>query len=198
MRAPSAGCSLISSNSSGGQGGGLAQHVVADADLADVVEEGAEPQHVQLLGRQLHVLAYRHRDRADALRVAGRVGIPRVERQRKGTDGADIRALRLGFRGRHAHHHRVEGVRQRVDLEAGPARAERRVEVPRLRHVAQRPRQRVDRPRQRPGRPHADEARDSEGRDRQPDHRVQRSGQRRARPRRRSSRACRPRQSPTA
>ena len=28
----------------------LAQHVVADADLADVVEQRAKPQHVELLG----------------------------------------------------------------------------------------------------------------------------------------------------
>ena len=79
------------------QRAGLAQHGVADADLADVVQERAEPQDLELVGGEVHLPADRHRHRADALRVAGGVRVPRIERQRERADRADVRVLGLGF-----------------------------------------------------------------------------------------------------
>ena len=89
----------MTSNSSGVSASRLAQHGVADADLADVVQQRAEAQDVELVVGELHLAADGDRDRADALGVAGGVRIPRVERQRQRADGADVGAARLGFRG---------------------------------------------------------------------------------------------------
>ena len=87
----------MSLNSSGVSGPGLAQHGVADADLADVVQEGAEPQNLELIVGQGHLPADADRHRADALRVAGGIRVPRVERQRQRADRADIGGLGRRF-----------------------------------------------------------------------------------------------------
>ena len=106
----------------GGQRPRLHQDVIADADLADVVEERAEPQHFELRLVQRHGAADGQRQRADAFRMAGRVRIARVERQRERANRADVRAQPLGFRSLHRLDHRIERHRQRIDFEAVAAR----------------------------------------------------------------------------
>src|SRR5439155_20385082 len=58
-----------------GEAGGLRQDGVWDAELADVVEEGAEAQRIETLLRQVQLLADRYRDALDPQGVAGGVGI---------------------------------------------------------------------------------------------------------------------------
>ena len=120
----------MASNSVGGQRPRLPQHIVADADLADVVQQRAEAQDVELGLGQVHLVADRDRDGADALGMASGVRIPRVERQRERANRADVRAARVLLRGRDRRHHGVERLRERVDLEA---RAGRGIGVPKSR-----------------------------------------------------------------
>ena len=54
-----------------GERAALDSTLIADADLADVVQQRAEPQHLDLAVGERHLPADRHRDRADALGVPG-------------------------------------------------------------------------------------------------------------------------------
>ena len=108
MRAPTPGCCFDDREFFRCQRSRLSQHGVADADLADVMQQRAEAQRVQFLVGQFHLASDGDRHRADALGVAGGVGIPRVERERQRADGADVGVARLGLRGADRLHHRVE------------------------------------------------------------------------------------------
>ena len=77
---PATGWRWISRNSSGDELPGLEEHVVADRDLADVVEQAAEVQHLLLLLRQPDRAAQHLRVVRDALAVARGVGIAGVDR----------------------------------------------------------------------------------------------------------------------
>ncbi len=113
-----------------GQGVRLAQDVIADADLTDVVEQRAKSQYVEVLGGKTHLPSDRDRDRADPLGMAGGVRVAGVERQRQRPDRADIGALRFRLGCGDGFHHRVEGPRQRIDFEAGPRGGQRAFESP--------------------------------------------------------------------
>ena len=78
-----------------GQRARLPQHVVGDADLADVVQQRAEAHDLDVGGRQVELPADGHRQHADAVRVPGGVRIARVERRRERADRARVRGLRL-------------------------------------------------------------------------------------------------------
>ena len=110
MRAPSAGCSLISSNSSGVSAVGFRSTLSLMPILPMSCSSAPSRSTSSCSAGSRICRADRDRDGADALRMAGRVGIPRVERQRQRADGADVGALRLRLGGRHARHHRVERV----------------------------------------------------------------------------------------
>ena len=75
----------------------LAQHLVGHADLADVVQQGAEPQRGEIRIGQLERPSHFDRQRAHALGMTSGVRIAGIERRRQSMDGAEIRGLRLGF-----------------------------------------------------------------------------------------------------
>ena len=127
----------------------LPEHGVADADLADVVEEGAQPDRLDVVLGQLHVQADGHREGGDAVGMAGRVGIARVKRLSQGADHAEVGGLRLGLGQRHRRSQRVEGLRERVQFEAHAARRHGPVKIALARHLRQRAREVVNRRRQR-------------------------------------------------
>ena len=140
-----------------GQRSRLAQHVVADADLADVVEQRAEPQRVEIVGRQPQLRGRRRRRSRSRARngrpcSGSRASSASAER----ADRADVRASRLRLRrGR-----RVAISVLNVSVSAStsrlePVRGTGRVESPRRRQRRQRARQRVDRARQRARQPQA-------------------------------------------
>ena len=97
IRAPITGCARISSNSGRRQRRLLSQHFVGDADLADVVQQGAEPQRAERRVVELQRAAHLDRQRADAFGMTRGVRIARVERGRERADRAQVRGLRLGF-----------------------------------------------------------------------------------------------------
>ena len=87
----------------------LPQHIVADADLADVMQKRAEAQDVELVVGQAHLPADGDGDGADSFGVARGVRVARVERQCQRSDGADVGVPRLCLGFAHRLHHRVEG-----------------------------------------------------------------------------------------
>ena len=97
MCAPSVGCILMISNSSCGERPVLLQHPVGDADLADVVQQRAEAEDVELPLVEPQLPPDDDRQRADALGVAGGVGVARVERGGQRLDRADVGELGLRF-----------------------------------------------------------------------------------------------------
>ena len=62
------------------QRGGLADDAVVHADLADVVEQRREPDPLDVLGGQAHLLGDRGRVARDPLGVAARVRVLGVDR----------------------------------------------------------------------------------------------------------------------
>ena len=99
MRAPTRRVLLDERELLRGQRPGLAQDGVADADLADVVQQRARGAGSRARRRAARICRPMATDiGADALRVAGRVRVARVERQRQRADRADVGAA--GFRPR--------------------------------------------------------------------------------------------------
>ena len=98
MRAPSTGCCLMTSNSSSVSGPRLAQDVVRHANLADVVQQRARAAARRARRPAGAWPADGDREHADALGVAGGVGIARVERRGQGADGAEVGGAGLGAR----------------------------------------------------------------------------------------------------
>ena len=96
--------------------GRLGQDGVADADLADVVQQRAQAQHVEIVLAEPHGLPDRDRQQADALRVAGGVGIAGVERGDQGADRAEVGGAGLGPRFVHGLEQRRERGAERVQL----------------------------------------------------------------------------------
>src|SRR4029453_5576142 len=80
-----------------GQRARLSKHLVAQTDLADVMEQGTETEDIDLRIAQPHFTANQNRQRADALRMPSRVRISRVKRGGECANSADIGAPRLGF-----------------------------------------------------------------------------------------------------
>ena len=122
IRAPAPGCCLMMSNSAGVSAVGLEQHRVGHADLADVVQQRAQPDHFDFLVAQAQRPADRDRQHADALGMSGRVRVARVERHRERANRAGVGGLRLIFGGGDRRDERVERVGQHVDLEARAGR----------------------------------------------------------------------------
>ncbi len=104
----------------GGQRAHLAEHRVAHADLADVVEQCAEAQDVEVFARKRHRLADGDGNAAHAFGVPRGVLVARVERGRERFDDADIRAARVRLGRAQRPDQRVERVGQRIDLAALP------------------------------------------------------------------------------
>ena len=78
-----------------GQPIGLGDHVVADADLADVVEQPRDVDALDQLARQADLARDLRGVDADALGVAAGVGVLRVDRLGEGADGLDVRGAQL-------------------------------------------------------------------------------------------------------
>ena len=64
----------------------LRENAVRDGDLPDVVEEAAESNRVEPVARQAQLFRDRKRDALHACRVAGRVGVLRVDRRIEALD----------------------------------------------------------------------------------------------------------------
>ena len=113
---------------------GLGQDAVRDGDLADVVEEPAEADRVEPLGRHAQLGRDRERDALNSRRVAGGVGILRVDGRVEALDRLQRALLetaigvhqlartgaqrdRLALHGRRgvAHEQRQRGVQRRED-----------------------------------------------------------------------------------
>src|SRR5438876_3346635 len=77
----------------GGQPARLGEDRGRDADLADVVEEGAELEPFERVAVEAEGLADLHRHVADPARVRRRVLVVRLERVRERLDGGEERAL---------------------------------------------------------------------------------------------------------
>ena len=88
MRAPIAVCSSIRSRSAGGQRAGLAEDLAGDADLADVVQQGAVAEAVQLGAADAHPLADRDGQVGDLVGVVGGVGVLQLDRVGEDADRA--------------------------------------------------------------------------------------------------------------
>ena len=81
-----------------GQLAGLAQHLVGDADLADVVEQARDPDRLELRGRDVDPPGEEQRVAGDVLGVALRVAVLGVDRadqaledvERPGQDGGGL------------------------------------------------------------------------------------------------------------
>ena len=173
---------MITSNSAAVSAPRLPQHVVRDADLADVVQQRAQAHDLDVGGRQVELPADGDRQHADAVRVPGGVGIARVERRRQRADGARIRGLglRLGLADR--CHQIVERFRERIELAARPGQRKPRMDVVGRSHRGQRARKLTDRLAQRPGEPEAADAGEPDPQDadeREAAHRVAHRGLRR-------------------
>ncbi len=73
----------------------LAEDRVADADLAEVVQEPGEVEVADLASSQAHLLSEPDRDPRDPLAVAAGVRIFGVDRRREAADDAEERLLQL-------------------------------------------------------------------------------------------------------
>ena len=80
MRAPIAVCSSIRSRSAAAERAGLAQQLAGDADLADVVQQGAVAEPVELGAADPQPLADRDREVGDLVGVVGGVGVLQLDR----------------------------------------------------------------------------------------------------------------------
>jgi hypothetical protein len=78
---------------------GLVQDGVRHADLADVVQERAELQRAQILARQIQLAPQTQAETDDALRVAVRLAVARLQR---GGEGFQSHAVRFFERGERA------------------------------------------------------------------------------------------------
>ena len=83
MRAPSSAWRCMSAHSSSVEARRLQQDRVGDRELADVVEERRVAEQVELRLREAELAADRERELLHAARVAGRVGVARVDRRRE-------------------------------------------------------------------------------------------------------------------
>ena len=133
--------------------GRLGQDGVADADLADVVQQRAQAQHVEIVLAEPHGVPDRDRQQADALRVAGGVGIAGVERGDQGADRAEVGGAGLGPGFVHGLQQRRERGAERVQLLDRLLRHHRRRLLGRFHHRMDVARDAIDRrgdaPRQR-------------------------------------------------
>ena len=104
IRAPSSGWLRMTTHSAAVERALLQEHRVGDADLADVVQQRRLVDDVELVrptrpsSRAITVAEAR-----DAPRMAGRVGVPRVDRRRQRLEGGrralDHRAMGFSERG---------------------------------------------------------------------------------------------------
>ena len=83
IRAPSSACRLHERPLLLGQARGLQQDRVRDRELADVVEERGVSEQVELRLREPELAADRERELLHAPRVAGGVGVARVDGRRE-------------------------------------------------------------------------------------------------------------------
>ena len=98
------------------------------------MEQRAEPQDFELLGRQGNHAADRHRQHADALRVARRIRIARVECRRERADRSCVRCFRLGLGGQDRRDEAVEGFGKGVELPARACQRQPMVKIAGSRH----------------------------------------------------------------
>jgi hypothetical protein len=122
---------------------GLREHLVADADLADVIGRRAEAEDLDV-GFAERICRPTITDNADPLGVAGRVRVARVERCRQSLDRGDVGRLGRLFGRDERRHQLVERVRERGELLARAPRRQALREVVRGRHGFQLLRQIVD------------------------------------------------------
>ena len=80
----------------GAQRPGLAQDLAGDADLADVVEQGAVAEPVQLDAADAHPGADGGREVGDLVGVVGGVGVLQLDRVGEHADGGEEGALQFG------------------------------------------------------------------------------------------------------
>ena len=83
IRAPSSAWRCISAHSSSVRLAGFSRIESGIAELADVVEERRVAEQVELGLREAELAADRERELLHAARVAGRVGVARVDRRRE-------------------------------------------------------------------------------------------------------------------
>ena len=95
MRAPISECSRISAHSSSVSADGLLQHLGGHADLADVVHQAGQVHQLDLLLGQAHLGGDVPRVDGDGGRMAGRVGVPRVERRDHRGGEAEVDAAQM-------------------------------------------------------------------------------------------------------
>ena len=108
----------------------LAEHFVRHANLADVVEQSAQANDLEVVGRQLQHAADADREDAHTLGMTGGIGVARVECGRQGTNGTHVGRLGLRLGCRHRSHQIVERRRQGVELTARPGERQPGPELP--------------------------------------------------------------------
>ena len=122
----------------------LPQHRIGYADLADVVQQRAQAQHVELATGEAEFTADHYRERRDPFGVTGRVAVTGVERRGQGADDAQIRRFGLGLRALDGMAQGVERAGQVVELATGAGGHERVVEAALARHLGEAAAQLVD------------------------------------------------------
>ena len=119
IRAPCPGCRLSWSYSSAVSGPGLRRIASLRPILPMSWSSAPEPKDVELRRAQTHLTSDQHGQGADALGVAGRVRIARVERGRQRANGAEVGGARVRFGRRQPLHQLVERFSERIELAAG-------------------------------------------------------------------------------